>query len=492
MDPETLADHLRRATRNFTTRLPEDRVFALGHALAIELARAHAEQPPRHPDLDPDAIAMSDGAPRLAGGTAAGEVPEDLFRLGCLLNSLALGTPPEVSWRLDGPPPAELSTVRRRAVLTALGASRRAERYPTAEEAAGELQAAATLGPALVAPWPLFRGDPARTGARPGVVAARLRSVWRAALGPVVASPVLTADLVLVPTGAGRVVFLDRRRGRLLHEVVIGPSESSPAIADGVLYVGTDEGALVAIDVATGAERFRAKLGGMVRSSPLPLGDRVVVGVVDARVGGALVAVDGKGKVAWTRKLGAVFSSPARAEARVVCGSDEGALHALDAATGAVAWTATLGAKVRATPAVTGDLAVVGAFDGRVAAVRVADGTEAWSAALGHSVYSSACVTGEMAVLGCHEGHLHALDLRTGAARFVAATRGPVISSPVAVGAMTLVASTDGDLYLFDEAGKVVDRATLAAEGSQSSPAVDGAQVAVGSAEGVHLLRLEP
>jgi hypothetical protein len=67
-----------------------------------------------------------------------------------------------------------------------------------------------------------------------------------------------------------------------------------------------------------------------------------------------------------------------------------------------------------------------------------------------------------------------------------------VISSPVAVGAMTLVASTDGDLYLFDEAGKVVDRATLAAEGSQSSPAVDGAQVAVGSAEGVHLLRLEP
>src|SRR5947209_17484669 len=209
MDQETLADHLRRATRNFTARLPEERVFALGHALAVELARAHAEQPPRHPDLDPDAIAMADGAPRLAGGSAGGEVPEDLFRLGCLLSSLALGTAPEVSWRLDGPPAAELSTVRRRAVLAALAAPRRAERYGTAEEAAGELQAAAAAAVPM-APWPLFRGDPARTGARPGVVAARLRPVWRAAVGPVIASPVLTADLVLVPTSAGRLVFVDR------------------------------------------------------------------------------------------------------------------------------------------------------------------------------------------------------------------------------------------------------------------------------------------
>ncbi|PYQ48071.1 MAG: hypothetical protein DMF78_22100 [Acidobacteria bacterium] len=449
MDQETLADHLRRATRNFTARLPEERVFALGHALAVELARAHAEQPPRHPDLDPDAIAMADGAPRLAGGSAGGEVPEDLFRLGCLLSSLALGTAPEVSWRLDGPPAAELSTVRRRAVLAALAAPRRAERYGTAEEAAGELQAAAAAAVPM-APWPLFRGDPARTGARPGVVAARLRLVWRAAVGPVVASPVLTADLVLVPTSAGRLVFVDRRRGRVLHEVEIGPSESSPALALGVLHVGTDEGLLLGIDVSTGGERYRARLGGLVRSSPLPLQDRIVVGTVDKAGGGALVAVDAKGKAVWTRKLGAVFSSPASAGSYVLCGSDEGGLHALDAATGAVVWTAALEAKVRATPAVAGEVAIVGAFNGRIAAVRVTD------------------------------------------AAFQATLRGPVISSPAAVGTMTVAAGTDGDLYLVDGAGRIVDRTPLAAMGSQSSPAVDGAEVAVGSAEGVHLLRLEP
>src|SRR5262249_29429232 len=204
----------------------------------------------------------------------------------------------------------------------------------------------------------------------------------------------------------------------------------------------------------SGVERGRAKLGGLVRSSPLPLGDRIVVGVVDAKTGGAVVAIDAKGKVAWTRKVGSVFSSAALAGDRVLCGSDEGALHALDAATGAVSWAASLGAKVRATPTVSGDVAVVGAFDGRVAAVRVADGTEAWTAALGHGIYSSACVAGDTVVLGCHEGHLHGLDLRTGVVRFQATTRGPVISAPAAAWAMPPVPSTGGALHLRSEAGQ--------------------------------------
>jgi hypothetical protein len=490
MDQETLADHLRRATRNFTSRLPEERVFTIGEALAAELARAHAETPPRHPDLDPDLIPMADGAPRLTGGSAAGETSEDLFQLGCLLSALALGKPADPSWRLDGPPPAELSTVRRRAVLSTLAAPRRTDRYATAEEAARELQAAtATAAPAPA--WPLFRGDAARTGARPGAVAARMRPLWRVASGPVVASPILTADLVIVPSTDGRLLFVDRARGRILHTVAIGPSECSPTLADGVVHVGTDEGLLLGIDVASGAERYRAKLGGLVRSSPLPIACGIVVGIVDAKGAGAMVAVDAKGKAIWTRKVGAVFSSAATAAGRVLCGSDDGSLHALDPATGAVVWSARLGAKVRATPAVGAESAIVGAFDGRVAAVRIADGTEAWSRAIGHAVYSSACLAGEVAVLGCHEGHLHGLDFVTGEPRFETATRGPVVSSPVAAGTLVIGASTDGSVYLLDTSGRVLDRQTLAPAGIQSSPALDAADVAIGSAEGVHLLRLE-
>jgi outer membrane protein assembly factor BamB len=494
MEQETLADHLRRATRNFTTRLPEDRVFAIGHALAVELARAHAENPPRHPDLDPGTIPMTDGTPHLTGGGTSGDAGEDVFRLGCLLSSLALGSPVQVSWRLDGPPPVEASTVRRRAVLAMLAAPRRADRYGTAEEAGRDLQVALTPSSAA-AGWPLFRGDAARTGARPAAPAsapiAHLRAVWRLGAGAVVGSPVLTGDLVIVPSTDGRLLFIDRARGRLLHAVTIGASECSPTLVGGVLHVGTDDGALIGIDVATGGEVYRARLGGLVRTSPLPSGDAMVVGTVDAKGGGAAFAIDAKGKTVWTRKLGAVFSSAALAGSRVLCGSDEGALHALEGATGAILWSAKLGAKVRATPALSGETAIVGAFDGTVRAVRLADGTEVWSRALGHAVYSSACLTGTTAVLGCHEGHLHGLDLATGAVRFETLTRGPVVSSPSALGAHVVGASTDGSVYLLDDTGAVLERLVLAAGGIQSSPAVDGAEIAIGSADGVHLLRLD-
>ena len=95
-------------------------------------------------------------------------------------------------------------------------------------------------------------------------------------------------------------------------------------------------------------------------------------------------------------------------------------------------------------------------------------------------------------MLGCHEGHLHGLDLATGEPRFETATRGPVVSSPAAAGTLVIGASTDGSVYLLDASGRVLDRQALAPGGIQSSPALDGADVAIGSAEGVHLLRLEP
>src|SRR5688572_19697844 len=116
MEKETLDDHLRKATRQSTARLPEDRVFALGRDLARELAAAHAETPPRHPPLEPGEVVMVDGAPRLGPGPS-GDVAEDIFRLGALLTGLALGRPAVPAWRLDGPPRPEVSSVRRRAIL---------------------------------------------------------------------------------------------------------------------------------------------------------------------------------------------------------------------------------------------------------------------------------------------------------------------------------------------------------------------------------------
>jgi outer membrane protein assembly factor BamB len=491
---DTLEDHLRRVSRNFTARIPEEQVLALGRDLARELARAHAESPPRHPDLDPARIPMAEGRPRLTGG-AAGDTGEDLFQLGALLASLLAGSPPDVSWRLDGPPAAELSTILRRHALAALATPRRDLRLPTAAAAAEALEAALAPPDEAPAAWPAFRGDAARSGWRPAAGSASgFELLWEAVVGACVASPVPTARMVLAATADGRLLFLDRASGQPLHELRLGGGiESSPALAGRLLYVGTDDGQLVAVDVVAGREAFRTALGSMVRSSPVLAGERVLVGVVEAKGQGGLACLDAaKGKLLWQYRAGAVFSSPALAGERVLIGCDDGALHAVNLADGKLAWSHPLGAKVRATPAIAGDLAVVGDFGGRLVAVRVADGTRAWTLETGHAIYSSACLGDGRAVVGCNDGHVHGVDLAGGAARFEQPLRGPVTASPLGLGDRCVVGSTAGELCLLGAGGEFLAQLVVSRAGIQSSAAVDGADVFVGSGTGVHAVRLEP
>lgn len=493
MAAESLEDHLRKATRHFTARLPEEQVFTLGRDLARELARLHGETPPRHPEIDPATIAFVDGKPVLEGGEATGDVAEDLLQLGALLQYLATATPADVSWRLDGPPPADLSSLDRRAALSGLLSPRPDARYPSAAAAAEAFEAALSATADTAVSWPLFRGDAARSGQRAAIAPITgLAPAWDLAIGPVIASPILTTRLVVAATTDGRLHFLERSTGRRVHEMKVASAlESSPALSGFLLHVGTDDGELVGIDVRDGKETYRYKAGKLVRSSPLVHEGRVYAGVVDTKEAGALVAVDAAtGKLVWRRKLGAVFASPTLAGKRILAGSDDGSLHAIDLEGGALAWSARLGGRVRATAAVANEIAIVADFEGRVAAIRTADGTQAWLRELGQPVYSSACLTRDQAVVGCHDGNVHAFSLATGEPAFRIETRGPVVSSPVALGDRCLIASTDGDLYLLDPAGLVLARVRVAREGVQSSPAVDDTLVVLGSGRGLHALRI--
>jgi outer membrane protein assembly factor BamB len=51
-----------------------------------------------------------------------------------------------------------------------------------------------------------------------------------------------------------------------------------------VLYVGCDDGYLYALDISTGAQRWRYKTGGAIRSQILVAGDLVYFGSLDHRV----------------------------------------------------------------------------------------------------------------------------------------------------------------------------------------------------------------
>jgi outer membrane protein assembly factor BamB len=439
MAQETLEDILRRLTRNFHSDVPEVQLLELGRDLCRELARAHAETPPRHPDLDPSAIPTEGGRVRLdGGGPTQGDSAFDLFQVGCLLTGLALGREPDLSWRLDGPPQPPMSTAAARSALRALTASDAESRFASAVAGAEAFEAA--LAPPLdpEAPWPMFRGGPGRSGARPAVdLPSRLEPVWDLRVGGVVSSPVLGTASCWALTDDGRLLFVDRRSGRLQLSLPGGGVrvESSPALVGRLLVFGTDAGDLVTVDLVAGEEVRRVGLGQMVRSSPLACRDLTIVGTIEPKgIGSACALEAATGKIRWRRRLAPIFSSAAAVERLVVLGTDEGTLVALDVENGEIRWTATLGGKVRATPSLDAGRAIVGDFSGRVAAVNVEDGTLLWSRELGHQVYSSPCLAAGLCVCGCNEGHLHGLDVATGEPRFATQTRGPVIGSTVSLG----------------------------------------------------------
>ncbi len=496
MDRPTLEDQLRQATRHFTSRLPEDDVFRVGARLAEALAAAHGGSPARHPGIDPSHITLDGETPCLDDAPTVAGVREGLFELGALLFWLVTGEQPTVAWRLDPPAPPPLTTLLRRAALGRLLSQRADTRFETASQAHAALLAAAEAPrETSEAAWPLFRGDPGRSGCRAQPSSPRsFTPVWDALIGATVGSPVVTPTLVIVATVDGRVVFLDRSSGRVAHALPLGSAvESSPALTATHVVVGTDGGEIVAIHRQSGEITARTRLGDMVRSSPLTSTERVFVGSIEGREAGALVALSVEAdRILWRRKLGAVFSSPALAGERILVGSDDERLYAVEAARGAVVWSTSLGGRVRATPAVAGDLAFVGTFGGRLAALSLSDGAVVWAREISHPLYSSPAVGIDSVVVGCHDGALHAFSRISGEPLFRAETRGPIVASPVIVGDSFVVTSTDGGLYLFDSAGKTLARHALRADGAQSSAALDGQEVWVGSSRGVHSLRILP
>jgi len=152
---------------------------------------------------------------------------------------------------------------------------------------------------------------------------------------------------------------------------------------------------------------------------------------------------------------GAVDSSPTLAGGRLLVGSFDGCLYALDPATGKLLWKTELGGWVHSSPAAD-DLTVF------VATVNYpkeltpafywldpATGAVKGQFELPDAVYSSPTIWGELVLVGCRDGKLYAFD-RTGQEtqpQFVQETRSYLHASPTAAGDTLLLASYDGRLH---------------------------------------------
>jgi outer membrane protein assembly factor BamB len=328
----------------------------------------------------------------------------------------------------------------------------------------------APMGNARGEAWPEFGRLPARTRANPELdLAPPFRRAWSHDAGSLLEfPPVVAGGIATVGTNAGRAMGLDVHTGRERWNVALrGRVASSPAIVprppgggDPLALFTTLRGDLIALDLATGAERWRFSAGATIESSPLVADGSAYIGTLDGRV--LRVDLSTRAPVWEARAGGQVKASLALSGPNVVVGDYAGKVTAFARRDGKVVWQTsspgpviTGSGRFYAGPAVAYGRVYIGNVNGYVIALDADTGAIAWTRALGNFIYSSAAVAGETVYVGSYDGGLYALDAVTGEVkwRFEAGER--ISGSPSVIGPNVYVSTLarvpkEGRTYALD------------------------------------------
>ncbi len=228
-------------------------------------------------------------------------------------------------------------------------------------------------------------------------------------------------------------------RVRARHRVFASPVITSEGWT---VFAGVD-GGVHAVD-ERGIERWARLFDHEVFSTPAVWGPSVLVG----RLGGALSALDARGRELWSYAAGDDIDAPVTLANDTAYVASRG-VTALDS-TGRVRWTAPGSGHVFGAPAVSRDGATVFVADllGSLAFVRAADGQLIRRVNIGAPAYGGVLVLDDGAVVvGARDGHVRAFGA-DGVARWDFATRDEVHGTPALMRDGTVVfGSDDGGIY---------------------------------------------
>lgn len=272
----------------------------------------------------------------------------------------------------------------------------------------------------------------------------RLRWFFATSGGSATVTATTTALYALCHDG---LFALDPRDGSVLWQKtsIEAGLEDAPLLSGNVLYVASpNSDGMFALRASDGSQIWKADLAGTSGSSPTLGGGGVYVNSSD----GYVHAYDAStGKPRWNTKIGALLngtSAAAYANGRVVAGSDEDGLYAMDALAGQVVWHLSTGKGIPSSPAAANGVFYVGALDGTVYALNAADGTQLWKWNVGSFAeinYASLLVQSGIVYGSLDDGTLFTLDAATGkrlwkrtlqsATQLLAAIGRPVIAADV-------------------------------------------------------------
>jgi outer membrane protein assembly factor BamB len=338
--------------------------------------------------------------------------------------------------------------------------------------------------------WPLFRGNPLQNGVASSSLPADLVVRWKfKTKDSIEAAVAIVAGVVYAGSCDEHLYALDLATGKEKWKVKLGAIKAAPSYKDGSVYVGTEDGLFFRLDAATGKELWKYDTDSEITSSANFVGDRVLFGASNS----ILYCLDAGGKVAWKFRIegGPVNGSPtvaAVAGKRTFVGGCDSKLHIIDVDNGKEVAAVDLGGQTGATAAVAGDQVFIGTMQpGNVQAVNWKKAEVQWvfEPTRSGEFYSSPAVTDKLVILGNRDRHVYALDRTKGELVWEFPTRKRVDGSPVVVGDRVIVGSSDGHLYVLDLAkGKELRKFELG-RSIVASPAVAEGCLVIGTLDGV-------
>jgi outer membrane protein assembly factor BamB len=398
---------------------------------------------------------------------------------------------------------------------------------PPAEVLPSGTRAIALPAAAALSEW-THRAGSARHSLPHGTLSASPVRVWSAAIGAgnskrarIASAPVALGGRIFAMDAGGDVTALAangavlwRASARPDFDTAADTAGGGLAAAGSSLYVTTGAGEVLALDAATGALRWRARLGSAISGPPTADAARVYA---IGRNGSAAALDASNGRILWqiesAPRAGGMLGAGAAAldgAGAVYLPFSGGQIEAVGT-DGATKWRAAVAGQrlgrayaafgdITGDPVLAGGRLFVGTAGGRMAAFDAATGEAIWSAPEG--ALNAPLVVGGSVFVVNDEARLVRMDAATGEViwaqtmpyfekdrprrlKAITAHYGPVLA-----GGRLVVASGDGALRLFDPASGALLGQSEIPGGAASPPALlGGALLVMGGNGQLHAFR---
>jgi outer membrane protein assembly factor BamB len=317
--------------------------------------------------------------------------------------------------------------------------------------------------PLHAADWLLHRGDPAQTGIATAQLPEQLDIRWEfKAKDSIEGAPAIHNGIVYVASTDHHLYALDLKTGQEKWKTKLGVMKASPSIRGDRIYVGDSDNKFHAVELATGKLLWSFETDGEVTAAANFAGETILIPSQDS----TLYCLSKEGKKVWDfRTEGPIFGGVAVVENKTFVAGCDSLMHVLDTKTGKELGNVDLKGQTGASAAVVGDRLYVGTMSNQVMAVDLTKLRIDWefeAPRRRQAFYGSAAVTNDLVIIGSRDNKMWAIDRKTGKAKWDFLTDHKVDGSAVVVGKYVYFGSFDARFYVLEVAtGKKVQSLTL-------------------------------